>query len=79
MTSKDIAAMQYLSSTVSMGVVKPVGPNPMKPEPLPEPLMVVTMWPLYPVPPGKPLMPPRVVGRWWFEGEPLSLGKLKAA
>ena len=58
------------SKTVSIGVVNPVGPKPMKPDPEPPPDMVVAMW----APLGNPLM--KQLGR--FDGEPLSFGKLKA-
>ena len=81
---KIVPVLPKRSRTVSMGVVKPVGPNPMKPDPepmdpdgkRPSPL---TTPPAIPTPagPGKPFMPPpNVVGL--LDGEPLSLGKLKA-
>ena len=35
---KIVPVLPNLSSTVSMGVVNPVGPNPMKPVPDPVPL-----------------------------------------
>ena len=71
---------------MSIGVVNPVGPNPMNPDPLPDPDKLSGA----PLPRGPGVNPlhPKVVGRLppgcplvreaLVEGEPLSFGKLKA-
>ena len=78
-TGNIVPVLPNLSSTVSMGVVNPVGPNPMNPVPDPVPLdpgVKLVIW--FEFGPTNPVIAviPGAIGL--LEGDPFSFGKLNA-
>ena len=76
---KIVPVLPNLSSTVSMGVVKPVGPNPINPVPDPVPLdpgvRFVIWFEFGPTNPAIAVIPGAM---GLLDGDPFSFGKLNA-
>lgn len=77
---KIVPVLPNLSSTVSIGVVKPVGPKPINPVPdpvpLPDPGVMFVIW--LALGPTNPVIAviPGAIGL--LEGDPFNFGKLNA-